>query len=101
MESIQAYTTRLAGTLKDALHDLRGVTVRTPLPAAQSAGLVAFHVSGLTEPDVGSRLWREHGIVVSSNAANSWVRVSAACFTLPEELERLVELLSQWQPRKV
>ena len=96
---IQAYSAGLTTKLKTALRDLRGVTVRTPFPANQSAGLVSFYVTGLTEPDPGERLWREHGIIVASRQPEErWLRVAAACFVLDEELERLVELLSEWQP---
>jgi hypothetical protein len=55
-------------------------------------------LTGLTEPVDSAQMWRDHDIIVPANADTGWMRVSCACFTLPEELERLVDLLRERQP---
>jgi selenocysteine lyase/cysteine desulfurase len=98
VESIRTYAVELTAMLKDALADLRGVELWTPRQPEDSASLVAFYTDGLTEPEVAKRLWSEHNTIVSSNAQNGWMRVSAACFTLREELDHLVEILRKYEP---
>ena len=74
--------------------------METPLSTDLSASLVSFYTTGLKPPDPGRRLWREHQIIVASRQrGDQWLRVSAACFTLEEELRRLVDVLSQWPPQ--
>jgi selenocysteine lyase/cysteine desulfurase len=96
LEAVQAHTVPLASALKAALADLPGVRLRTPLDVEASASLVAFEMPGLGEEHLGERLWKEHRIILPYNLQERWTRVSVACFTRWEELERLVNLLCGW-----
>jgi selenocysteine lyase/cysteine desulfurase len=98
LASIRAYAVELTTMLKDALSEVRGVTITTPVSPDESASLVAINTSGLTEPVDSPQMWRDHDIIVPANADTGWMRVSCACFTLPEELDRLVGLLRERQP---
>jgi len=98
LADIEAHAQALVGPFKAALREIRGITLRTPEAPDLSSSLVVFTTTGLTEPDAGGRLWREHNIITHYNPENHWMRLSVACFTTREELERVLEVLRAWQP---
>jgi selenocysteine lyase/cysteine desulfurase len=94
IDSIEARSQKLATELKRRLTDLPGIELLTPLDPDASAGLVAFRTAGLAHPDPGQWLWDQHRILVAHNAAQGWMRLSAAYFLLEEEVDLVVERLS-------
>jgi len=92
--AIAATIAPMVARLKDELTQIRGVTLHTPRAADLSAGLVTISHSG--PPDLGQRLWQEHRILVSHNPDRRWMRLSINAYVLPEELERLVELIDRY-----
>ncbi len=84
----------MARSVKEALAEIPGVTVTSPMDPALSSGLVAFTHTIPDEP--GKRLWQEHRILVGSNDERRWMRLSINAYTLPEELDRLLEVLRQF-----
>jgi selenocysteine lyase/cysteine desulfurase len=68
-------THALARRLKDGLHEVRGVRVKTPASQELSAGLVCVDVRGHDPAEVVERLRREHRIVASQTPyRESYVR---------------------------
>jgi selenocysteine lyase/cysteine desulfurase len=98
VENIQAHAQALLAPFKAELRGMRGINLRTPEDPQLSSSLVVFHTTGLTETDITERLWREHRIIVPHNPETHWTRLSVACFTTREELERVLELFRDWQP---
>ncbi len=81
----------MVASLKEALLQVPGVTLHSPCDPALSSGLVAFTHTG--PADLGQRLWKEHRILVSHNPDRRWIRLAVNAYVLPEELDRLVEVL--------
>ncbi len=83
----------LAASFKEALAQIPGITLISPRDANLSSGLVAFHY---TWPgDLGQQLWEEHRILVGANADRRWVRLALNAYTLPQELDQVVEALQR------
>lgn len=93
---IERVITPMVASLKEALLQVPGLTLRSPCDLKLSSGLVAFTHQG--PADLGERLWREHRILVSHNPDKRWMRLSVNAYVLPEELDRLVELLHRYSP---
>jgi isopenicillin-N epimerase len=54
--------------MKEGLANIQGVTVKTPMEDALSAGLVCCEVSGRTAREVVDRLLEEHNVVSRAGA---------------------------------
>ena len=98
LENIEAHSQALLGPFKEALRETRGITLLTPEDPELSSSLVVYYTTGLTEPDIEGYLWREHRMITRHNPETRWARLSIACFTTRQELERVIEILRQWQP---
>jgi isopenicillin-N epimerase len=80
-------TAELAGSLKEGLRAIPGVTVRTPASPELSAGIVSFDVEGL-DPDAVVGQLREHRIIASvAPYARPHVRLTPSIRNTPDEIE--------------
>jgi cysteine desulfurase family protein (TIGR01976 family) len=87
----------------DGLEAMPGVTLHGPPPGRPRTPTVAFRVAGATAREVAAHLSDRHGVFVSHGhfyAANvvedlevpdGLVRAGCACYTTPDEVDRLVE----------
>ncbi len=92
----------MAGLAHDRLSAIPGVTVLTPRHAM--AGLVTFRVDGWPAQTVWEELGARVFTIARTVALVDAVRISVACFTTDEELERVatcVELLAAHTPETV
>ena len=75
--------------LKEALAEIPGVSVLSPMERDISSGLVSFSIDGVEPADVVSFLWAEHRIAARRVAYPPGVRASLHFFNTEEEVERL------------
>jgi cysteine desulfurase/selenocysteine lyase len=100
LEAIEEYESELAGVALDALGEIPGITTYGP-PADQRAGIVSFNVEGIHPHDVAQVLDSE-GVAIRAGhhccqplmtrlgvAATN--RASFYLYTVPDEIDRLVE----------
>jgi selenocysteine lyase/cysteine desulfurase len=74
--------------LKEGLKAIKGVTIKTPMGDALSAGITCFEVAGL-KPDQAVKALREKGIVASETPyAVKYIRLAPGLLTLPADVER-------------
>lgn len=84
--AIAAYTDRM----KAALLDIPGVALETPLPYAESSGIVTVSLPGYETVALSASLMEHERLLVSSlEKDSSMVRVSTHVFNTDEETERL------------
>ncbi len=93
-DRLVARTAEQATLLKEGLTGLPGITLKTPLAAETSAGIVCFAVEGKAPPDVVYRL-REEGVVGSSTPyATSYVRLGPSIATNPDQVAQAAEAVA-------
>jgi L-cysteine/cystine lyase len=91
---IEDYTDRMKG----ALQSIPGLVLETPLPYAESSGIVTFSLAPCTSAELSAKLLENERIVVSTLEANSQsIRVSTHVFNTDEEIECLVNGLRRIQ----
>ena len=95
LEEIEGRDLDLAAAVKEALLQLPGVKVLSPLDRGTSSGLVSFSVDGITPEDTVSRLWENHRIVCRPVGFPPGVRVSLHFFNTEDEVGQLVEAVKE------
>ena len=92
VDAIWRRTEKLSNRLKDALRAIPGITVYTPLPAEQSAALVAFSVKGWSGQALARELRRRFNIVAKAlPGALNGMRASLPFFLLESEIDAFAE----------
>ena len=81
----------LAAFMKQALQEIPGVKILSPLDGSNSSGLVSFSIDGVDSGDVASNLWQEHRIVARSVSYPPCARVSLHFFNTEEEADLVVD----------
>ena len=106
-EALHARGAELTKRLWEGLSDIEGVRLYGPKPDAPRTPTVAFTVEGVTSTDVARRLaarglFLSHGDFYAATVIErlelqpeGLVRAGAACYTTREEVERLVEGVSE------
>lgn len=93
-DRLVARTVEQATQLKDGVADLPGITLKTPMSAVTSAGIVCIAVQGMAPPEAVYRL-REAGIVASSTPyATSYLRLGPSIATDPGQVTAVIEAVS-------
>lgn len=93
-QRIAERTHALAGQLKEGLAAMRHVSLKTPLDAGLSAGLVCFDVTGSDPRQVVDRLREERRIVASVTPyATSYVRFGPSILNDPDEVAQAVHAI--------
>ena len=88
---IEARNLALAASLKQALQEIPGVKILSPLDRSNSSGLVSFSIDGVEPGDAASNLWQEHRIVARSVGYPPCLRVSLHFFNTEEEVDLAVD----------
>jgi selenocysteine lyase/cysteine desulfurase len=94
LDEIETRDLDLATSLKQALAEIPGVTVQSPMGREDSSGLVTFAIDGLEPPEAVSRLWERHKIECRQVAFPSCVRVSLHFFNTQEEVDQIVDAVA-------
>jgi selenocysteine lyase/cysteine desulfurase len=85
----------LANRLKEGLAEIRGVTVKTPMDEALSAGLVCAEVAGARPGEIVDRLRDEHRIVASVTPyATEYLRFGPSIANDENDVDRAVEAVA-------
>lgn len=93
-DRIAERTRALAAQLKEGLTHVPGLTVKTPLDAQLSAGLVCFEVDGISAPEFVERLEAEHGVVASVTPYRTqYVRLGPSIVNTPAEIEQVLQAI--------
>jgi cysteine desulfurase family protein (TIGR01976 family) len=103
---------RLLERLWEGLSEIRGVSLYGPPPSRPRTPTVAFTIAGRTSGDVAEELARRalfvsHGDFYAATVvrrlgqvAHGVVRAGVACYTTDEEVERLIEGVSELAPKR-
>jgi len=89
--SIEERNLDLSTIMKQALLNVPGITVLSPLDRQDSTGLVTIAIDGMTPEEAVIRLWEEHRIVCRQVSFPPGVRISLHFFNTEEEVEQVVE----------
>ena len=84
----------LAGQLKAALEDVRGVRLRTPTGAAVSAGLVCFELDGFGPDEVVRRLAARRIVASVTPYARPYVRLGPGIVNSPADVDAVVRAVA-------
>ena len=85
----------LATATKEGLRSMKHVTLRTPMPAELSSGIVCFDVAGVRPQDVVTRL-RERGVVASTTPYRTiHARLSPGLLTLDADVEKTLRAVRE------
>mgnify|MGYP001215060620 FL=1 len=83
----------LSTILKQALVDVPGINLLSPMDRQDSTGLVSLTVDGMTPEEAVNRLWQEHRIVCRQVSFPPGLRISLHFFNTEEEVEQVVEAI--------
>jgi len=83
----------LSTIMKQALVDVPGINLLSPMDRQDSTGLVSLTVDGMTPEEAVNRLWQEHRIVCRQVSFPPGLRISLHFFNTEEEVEQVVEAL--------
>lgn len=107
MERIERYETNLAEMLRSEMARIPGVKLFQAGPEVRKTSTIAFHVQGLSLPEICRRLVEDYGIFLSSgdffnttmanilgvNRFGGWVRAGLEPYSTQEEAERFLAAL--------
>ena len=85
----------LAGRMKEALLQLPGITILSPMEPKSSSGLVSFNVEGKTPEDVVRLLWEKQRIVCRQVGFPAGIRISLHFFNTEDEVDQLVDAVRE------
>ena len=91
IEEIEAGNLDLATAFKQALGEVPGVEILSPMDRTNSCGLVSFTIEGMDPVDAVARMWSEHRIVARPVSYPQCVRVSLHFFNTEEEVDQIVK----------
>ena len=93
-DRLVARTAEQATRLKEGLSGVGGVTLKTPMSADLSAGIVCFDVAGQRPPDFVFKL-RDAGVIGSPTPyATSYVRLGPSLATNPDQVDQAIEAVT-------
>ena len=88
---IESQAGESADTLKRKLAAIPGVTLLTPLDPDLSTGIVGFEIEGMTGTEIARHFWERWQIICRPAFQGRAVRISCAFFTVPDELQTVLE----------
>ena len=94
IENIRARVSMLTTEFKGKLMSVPGIDMWSPLEAEQSVGLVCFGLEGHNAREISGYL--ETRGILARHITENLLRVSIGYFTLPEELQTLVDALWEY-----
>ena len=95
VDEIEVRNLGLAASMKDALREVPGVKVLSPMEGRNASGLVSFIIDGVEPKEAVSRLWEQHRIVVRPVTYPPCIRVSLHFFNTEEEVNKVVEAVQR------
>ena len=90
VEEIESRNLELADSLKQALREVPGVTVLSPMDRQSSSGLVSFAIDGVDPKYAASRFWDDYQIMCRSVSYPPGIRVSLHFFNTDNEVDTVV-----------
>ena len=96
MDRVEARVRYLQGLLQAGLASIPGVTLATPSDNSIRAGMVSFQIEGVESLALQGHLSRTERIRtrVIGEYDYGWMRLSTHIYNGPDEIERVLELLS-------
>ena len=95
VEEIESRNLHLATYAKQALQEIPGVTVLSPLDRRSSTGLVSFAIDGVDTKEAVARLWEQHRIVARWVGFPPGIRIALHFFNTEEEVNKVVEAVQE------
>jgi selenocysteine lyase/cysteine desulfurase len=95
VEEIESRNLHLATYAKQALQEIPGVTVLSPLDRRSSTGLVSFTIDGVDTKEAVARLWEQHRIVARWVGFPPGIRIALHFFNTEEEVNKVVEAVQE------
>ena len=95
VEEIESRNLHLATYAKQALQEIPGVTVLSPLDRRSSTGLVSFAIDGVDTKEAVARLWEQHNIVARWVGFPPGIRIALHFFNTEEEVNKVVEAVQE------
>ncbi len=78
---------------KNALAQIPGVTLRTPMSADLSAGIICFEMDGLDPEEVVNRLHEKHIVASVTPYRTRYIRIAPSILNTEEEIDRTMSEL--------
>ncbi len=91
-ERIERRTLSLAGTLRDGLQQIKGVTILSPVHPALAGAIITYGVAGLTGLQLMDELWNRKKYRVRAQAG-PMVRQSVHLYNSPQEIAGTLEVV--------
>ncbi len=95
LEEIEQRNLDLAASMKQALQEIPGIEVLSPMDRQSSSGLVSFSIDGVDPNYAVSYLWEQHRIVARAVSYPSCVRVSLHFFNTEEEVHKILQAVQK------
>lgn len=95
MVKIEKRNLELSSILKQALSNVKGVNVLSPLDGVECSALTTFKMDGVDSNKATSKLWKNDKIVVRAIESQKAIRVSTAFFNTEDEIQKLVDAIKQ------
>ncbi|MEO5583024.1 MAG: aminotransferase class V-fold PLP-dependent enzyme [Saprospiraceae bacterium] len=90
---VEERTHHLSSLLKEGLHQLKSITLHTPVSPSLSAGINAFEVKGIKPEDVVKKLFAKKIIASSSPYRVSYARLTPNIANTEEEVKACLKAL--------
>jgi selenocysteine lyase/cysteine desulfurase len=96
MDRVEGRVRYLQGLLQDGLESISGVTLATPSDNSMRAAMISFQIEGVESSALQGHLSRTARIRtrVIGEYDYGWMRLSTHIYNGPDEIERVLELLS-------
>ncbi len=91
-EKIEQRTLTLAGSLRNGLQQIKGVTISSPTHPALAGAIVTYGVAGLTGAQLQDELWSRRKLRVRSQSG-PLVRQSVHYYNSPEEIQATLDVV--------
>jgi L-cysteine/cystine lyase len=94
-QNIEMESNSLANYAKNALKDLQGITLHSPLTGNGCTGLVAFSIENWEPKDLVNIFWEKRNIVSRSVKELKAVRLSLDFFNTTEEIDQVIKCIKE------
>lgn len=90
-ENVFAHIERLSGYAKAKLAEVGACEMLTPLPYAESSGLVSFRFAGCDSLELAARLREKHRIHTRMVLGNTGMRIATAHYVTAEDVDFFID----------
>jgi selenocysteine lyase/cysteine desulfurase len=99
MERVEQWDLALTKRLRDGLAKIRGAVLSSPSDPRLASAITTFRVEGTTARELQNALW-EKKIRVRAQGDDKGVRLSAHIYVSPEDIDRVLEVVSALAAKK-